>query len=248
MTSNRSDDQILEFQRTVANAMVTKLNTVMKDDSVTISVEMIASRIVASGNSLAVLRNNAVHDYAFDAASILRNIYDVMLQGLYILADPAEREKRAKLYLDFMNVERVRRIELMDKSDTDIAKRFSGSPRRAGAEPAIRKSFDAVKQKYMNKNGNIRHIWYPGNLRNLAKASGLEPEYEIMQKFLSGVVHSSPLTLEEGPIVRDLSPVDLHWQFAFRILGAYADYKGIALNQTESDLIHSARKNVFDWS
>lgn len=42
--------------------------------------------------------------------------------------------------------------------------------------------------------------------------------------------------------------MDWHWRFAFRILGAYAEYKEIALDEIETYLIESARKNVFDLS
>ncbi len=241
-----SDDQILGCHRKIANALVMKLNAQKGAARVAVAMEMIAGRIVDSGNSLAVLRNNALHDYRFDAASILRNIYDVMLQGLYIMADPAERRERAELYLDFMDVERKRRIELMDSSSTDLAKRISDSPKRPSSEPRIETRFNEVKGKYETKKGKMRRDWYPGTLRDLAKAADLEPEYELMQRFLSGVVHSSPLTLKEGPLVRGFLLMDWHWRFAFRILGAYADHKGIALDETEQGLVDAARQNVFD--
>lgn len=249
MTPEMSDDQIhLEYQRAIANGIVTKLNAVQKPGPVAVATEMITGRILASGNSLAVLYNGSPHDWAFDGASILRNIYDVMLQGLYIMADVARRNERAQLYLDFMDVERMRRIELLDASGTDIAKHVSGSPKRPNAEPAIKKRCNAVKAKYVTKKGKLRDTWYRGSLRDLAKASRLEGEYELMQKFLSGVVHSSPLTLEEGPIVHGFLLMDWHWRFAFRVLGTYAAYKGVVLDQTEKDLIASAQRNVFDWS
>ena len=162
------------------------------------------------------------------------------------MADPAKRKDRAQLYLEFMDVERKQRIELMDCSSTDVAKRISGSPKRISSEPKIEKRFNEVKAKYQTEKGTIRRYWYPGTLRDLAKAADLEPEYELMQRLLSGVVHSSPLTLKEGPLVHGFRLIDWHWRFAFRILGAYAEYKGIALDQTEQCLISSARQNVFD--
>lgn len=246
MVPELSDDQILESQRALANGIVTKLNAVQKPGPVAAAIEMIATRLAASGDSLAVLRSNSPHDYRFDAASILRTIYDVMLQGLYIMADPAKREERAQLYLDFMWVERKRRLELMDSSGTDLAKRISGSPKRPNAEPAIEEQFEDVRVKYTSKKGKVRDNWYPGSLRDLAKAAELEAEYELMQKFLSGVVHSSPLTLKDGPLISDYQLIDWHWVFAFRIHGAYAEYKGVTLDETEKELIDSARRNVFD--
>jgi len=241
-----SDDQILECEGAVANGIVTKLNAVQKPGPVAVAIEMIARRVVASGNSLGVLRSCSSHDYMFDAASILRNIYDVMLQGLYIMQDSTKQEERAQLYLDFMHVERKQRIQLMDSSGTDLAKRISGSPKRPSAEPVIEEQFKDVRAKYTGKTGKVRNTWYPGNLCSLATATGLKAEYELMQKFLSGVVHSSPLTLREGPFVPDFLLIDWHWQFEFRILGAYAEYKGVMLDETEKDLIDSARRNVLD--
>jgi len=208
-------------------------------------MEMIARRIVASGNSLAVLRNNAVPDYEFDAASILRSIYDAMLQGLYIMVDPNRRDGRAQLFLDFRDIERKRRIELLDASGTDLAKRVRNSPKRPNAEREMEKRYMAVKARYLNRKGKERNTWYSGSLRDLAKTVGLESEYELIQRFLSGVVHSSPLTIEEGPCVTDFLLMDWHWRFAFRILGAYAEYKEVALDQTEKDLIASSGQNVF---
>jgi len=246
MDSEVSDDQILEDQRTIANGLVTKLKTVHKLGHVAVAIEMILGRIVGSGNSLTILHHKSPPDWTFDGASILRNIYDVMLQGLYIMADPAKQDERAKLYLDFMDVERMRRIDLMDDSGTDVAKHFSGSPKRPKAEPEIKKRFDAVKAPFMTKKNKPRNTWYPGSLRDLAKASNLESEYDLVQRFLSGVVHSSPLTIKEGPIVRGFLLMDWSWRFAFRILGAYAEYKKVTLEETEKALVDSARKNVFN--
>ena len=246
MASSPSHDQSLDSQSLLANQIVSKLNAVYKPGPVAIAIEMVSGRIVGSGNSLAILHRCSPHDWKFDGASILRNIYDVMLQGLYIMADPAKRDERAQLYLDFMDVERKRRIDLMDASETDIAKHVSGSPKRLEAEPAIKQRFDAVRAKFTTKKDKLRATWYPGSLRDLAGASVLEPEYKLMQRFLSGVVHSSPLTLKEGPLVCGFLLTEWHWRFAFRILGAYAEYKGVALDETEMALVDSARTNVFN--
>ncbi|MCY2929587.1 MAG: DUF5677 domain-containing protein [Planctomycetota bacterium] len=246
MASEVSDDQILECQRAVANGILTKLNTIPKPGPVAAAIDMIAGRLVASGNSLLVLRRNSRHDYGFDALSILRTMYDVTLQGLYILADQAKQEERARLYLDFMWVERKQRIELMDSSKTWLAKRLSGSPMRANAEPAIEERFESVKAKYTGKNNKVRGDWFPGRLRDLARATGLEAEYLLMQKFLSGFVHSTPLTIMMGPVVPDFLLIDWHWRFVFRILGSYAEVKAVTLDEKENGLITLSRQNVFD--
>lgn len=247
MTSDLSDTDILRRQQAVAKRIADKLNTVKLPCSVATAMDMLARRIVASGDSLNVLRNNAVPGYVFDAASILRSVYDAMLQGLYIMADPNKRDERAQLFLDFRDIERKRRIGLMDANRTALAKRVSNSPKRPNAEPEIEKRFMAVKPRYLSKKGKVRDTWYSGSLRGLAKAAGLESEYELIQRFLSGVVHSSPLTIQEGPFVSDYL-LDWYWQFTFRMLGAYAEYKKIVLDQTENRLIDSARQNIFNLS
>jgi len=246
MSPETTDGDVLEVWRMVGNKILTKLNATRIPGPVAVVVKMIARRIVASGESLATLRNNSPHDYGFDATSILRTIYDVMLQGLYIMADRNKREERARLYLDFMTGEQKRRIELLDASGTDLAKRFSGSQKRPSAEPEIEKQFNAVKAKFLTNKGKVRKWWYPGTLRNLAKESNLEAEYELMQRFLSGVIHSSPLALKEGAFIKGFLLMDWHWRFAFRIFGAYAEHKGITLDQDEQDLVQMSRKNVFD--
>ena len=246
MGSEGYDDQFLAVQWAVANKIVTKLNAVRKVGCVAVAIEMISRRIIGSGDSLAILHKHSPHDWMFDGISILRNIYDVTLQGLYIMSEPAKRDERAQLYLDFMDVERMKRIGLFDASDTDIAKHFSSSPKRPEAEPAIKQRFDAVKDRFMTKKGELRDYWYRGSLRDLAKASGLEGEYELIQRLLSGVVHSSPLTLRDGPFLTRFFLLDCQWRFAFRILGVYAEYKGIELDETETALIGDARANVFN--
>ncbi|MEI7836429.1 MAG: DUF5677 domain-containing protein [Planctomycetota bacterium] len=230
----------------MANGILAKLNAIEKPGPVTVAIELIVGRLVESGNSLGVLRRNSPHNYRFDALSILRTMYDVTLQGLFIMADCAEREARAQLYLDFMCVERKQRVDRMDSSGTGLAKHVSGSPMRAMGEPAIKEQFKAVQAKYTNKKGKIRTNWYPGNLLDLATATGLEAEYHLMQKLLSGVVHSTPLTLMEGPCVPDFLLIDWHWLFAFRILGAYAGYKGVVLDATEKGLVDLAQTIAFD--
>ncbi len=247
-TPNVPDSEILNVQRNVINGIVARLNALRKSGPVPVAIEMMAGRIVASGNSLAVLSECANHDWSFDAASVLRTIYDVMLQALWIMVSPSEREERARLCLDFIHVERKRRIDLMDGSETDLAKRFSASPKRAGAEPEIKKQFDAVKAAYLTKRRKVRRDWYPGSLRDLAREVRLEEEYVLMQKFLSEVVHSSPLAMKEGPLIRGYRLMDSHWIFAARVLGAYAECMGVALAAEEQGLVDLAPQNVFNLS
>jgi len=245
-----TDDEILERQKNIANDIVTKLNSVRKDTVVTRAVELLMKRIVSGGNTLFILGQLSSpcseHDFALDGASILRGIYDAMLQALYILCDPPECEERARLYLDFYWVEWHEAVRLFDKSPTVLAAKVKNSPKRPQGEPAIQKEFEQVESKFLTKKGGLRQAWYPGTLRNLAKHVGLDTEYELFQRQLSGAVHSSPLSLKDGPIYTGFLLVDLSFRFSFRVLGRFAEYKDVGLEAFEKQMIQDSMRNIFD--
>jgi hypothetical protein len=246
-----TDDEILENEKTIANGIVTKLNSVSKPGTVTKAAELLLRSIVSSGNALYFLRQASLscpqYDFALDGAAILRRIYDAMLQALFILSDPTECEGRAQLYLDYYWVERYVAISLFDKNPTAIANVVKTSPKRKVAEPAIECEFQRVKSKFLTKKGEPRRCWYQGNLRDIAKQVGLESEYELLQKQLSGAVHSSPLFLKDGSIYTGFLLADLSWRFSFRVLGRFAEYKGVALDEIEQDMVKDSSKNIFDY-
>ena len=119
---------------------------------------------------MTILSRESPHNWAVDGASILRTIYDVMLQGLYIMTNATKRDERAQLFFDYMDIERKRRIDDLDASRTDMARHVSGSAKRPGAEPGLIQRFNAVLPKFVKTNGEPRQYWYPGNLKKLAKA------------------------------------------------------------------------------
>ena len=73
----------------------------------------------------------------------------------------------------------------------------------------------------------------------------MEPEYELLQKHLSGVVHSSCYALKEGPLVRGFLLADWAWRFSFRILGKFAEYLNVVLEEHEAEFVGAATENVF---
>jgi hypothetical protein len=241
------DDAILERERAIANSIVEKLNAVAKPDVVTEAVELLLRRIVDAGNSLDVLRNSAPHDFAFDGAMILRGIYDAMLQALYILNDPAKREQRAYLYLDYYWIERREAIRRIDKNPTFLAKRIKNSPKRPKAEPEIEERFNQVKCHFLKRKGQLRWTWYEGNLRTLAQEVGFETEYELLQKQLSGAVLSWPMDLKDGPIFSGFLLLDLAWRFSFRVLGKFAEFKGAILSKDEQEMVRDSFGNIYDY-
>jgi len=239
-------DEMIEFQAITANAIRKKLNGARRESSVTKAVELLLDRIVGAGNSLRVLREHAPHDFTFDGAMILRGIYDTMLQALYILSDPQNQESRARQYLDYSCVEKHNALDLFDNSQTHLGHHISKSSRRAIAEPMIKQDFQQVCQKFKDKKGKIRGQWYEGTLRDLAKAVGFESEYEILQKQLSGIVHSSAWALQEiGTLYKQPLLQMWSWKFSFRILGKYACYAGLTLDGIESELVRRSEFNIF---
>ncbi|NQU21375.1 MAG: hypothetical protein HQ567_08840 [Candidatus Nealsonbacteria bacterium] len=240
------DEQILEFQANTANGIVCRLNASRRDTAVTRAIELLLGRIVGAGNSLRVLHNHAPHEFDFDGAMILRGIYDAMLQALFILHDPAKRDERAQDYLDFYWVEKEKTIGLFDGNRTYLSRRISQSARRPSAEPAIKQEIQRVRPRFENSNGRLRNHWYKGSLRELAGAVGFEAEYEILQQQLSGAVHASAYTLQDGSYYRGFLLLDFAWRLSFRVLGSAAEYVGIELDEAERELVGLSRTNVFD--
>jgi hypothetical protein len=240
-----TDDELLESYRTAGNAIVKKLNDARRDSAVTNAIETLLRRIVAGGDSLGVLREHSRHDFAPDGAVILRAIYDAMLQALYILADPAHCETRAARYLDFRWVEHHNFIDRFDKSPTYLGRRISQSPLRAGAQPGIEQEFQRVRGAFENAKGGLRGSWYEGTLRDLARAVARESEYDILQKHLSGAVHSSAFGLQGASLYQGALLMVIAWRFSFRVLGKLADYAQIELDEHERELIRRSESNVF---
>jgi len=234
-----TDDELLALQASIYDALAKKLYDARRDSSVTRAIELLLGRLVCAGNSLRVLREHAPRDFFFDGAMILRGMYDTMLQALYIMSDPAQQESRATQYLDYYWIEKHEMIAVIDSSTTDVGQRLSRSAKRAGAEPAIEKEFQRVRPIFENNKGKLWNRWYKSDLRKLSKDKdiGLESEYEILQKQLSGAVHSSPYALQEPLLYKGFPLMMFAWKFIFRVLGKFADYNGIALEKHESDLI-----------
>jgi hypothetical protein len=248
-TNLMSIEQLLGMQQDMANEIVKKLNAPQRPTAVTRAIELLLTRIVAGGNSLAVLRQRNVHPYTFDEAMIVRGIYDAMLQALYILDGAATWDERAQMYLDWYWIEKKDEIERYDSNSTFLAQRMSKSPRRPAAEPLFEKKYQEAFPKYATRRGDkTRQHWYCGTLRELAKAvtPSLESEYELLQAYLSGPTHSSVYALSEPPVFDKELLADFAWRFSYRVLGKFACYKGIALTEDEEGMIALATENVFN--
>jgi hypothetical protein len=126
---------------------------------------------------------------------------------------------------------------------------MSKSPRRPTAEAFFQKKYPEVFPKYATKKrGKTRTHWYIGSLRDLAKAirPSLESEYELLQAYLSGSTHSSVYALTDPPVFDKELLADLAWRFSYRVLGKFAQYKGITLTEDEQGMIILATENIFN--
>jgi hypothetical protein len=242
------ESRLHEDKMLIASDLITKLNATQKPDCVLQAMRLISARLVNSGNTLVALYAQKLpYDWTFDGASMLRTSYDVMLQGLYIMIDPKQRTQRAELYLDFMHIERQQRIDLVDRNDTDVARHISNSPLRAETSPLIKKRFDEVKRNYLTKSGNVRKNWHPlNNLKEVAQAVYLGPEYEWLQSTLGKAVHSSPLALEEGTVLPSHQLVNWQFDIILRILGAKMEHVGHALTSQENVHVTLAQENFLN--
>jgi hypothetical protein len=241
-----TNNEMFEIQASNANNIVAKCNDVRRKNSVTNAIGLLLGRIVGAGNSLRVLREHAPHDFTFDGSMILRGIYDAMLQALFILSNPQFQEARASQYLDYSCVEKHKAIDLFDKSQTHLGHRISKSTRRANAEPEIEQEFQKVRQQFESKDGKVRKQWHEGTLRDLAKDVGLESEYEILQKQLSGIVHSSAWAFQNFAAIYNPDLLQTFaWKFSFRVLGKYTCYAGVTLDEIESGLVRRSEFNIF---
>jgi len=180
--------------------------------------------------------------------TLLRAMYDAHLQALYILADPAEAEERAQLFLDYRWIEQRRKQEIIGRNPTRLAQALMQSPMRPMRRAEREANYQKLRLKFLTRSGKKeRANWYPGTLRDLANAIGLESEYEIIQKDLSGSVHSTPSALLAGPSFSEGEHLLLiSWKLVFRVLGRIAEHHGVTLNEEHEKIVEDAMRNLLD--
>lgn len=240
--------QIFDFYTKTGNTILARVNESQKSDDVVQATNLLMARLVQSGNTLRVLHDNATqHDWRLDGASILRTSYDAMLQALYIFHDSTKCEELARRFLDFRIIEHENLLRLFDKSSTTLSQQMANSPRRKVCEPAIKKEFERVCQKYsIDGEKRLPVNWYETNLRELAMKAGYEAEYEILQKQLSAIVHSSVFGIDGTSFFKPIDLMRFQWSFAFRVLDKVATFAGVELSTAESNLLNLSEPNIFD--
>lgn len=215
---------------------------------VTRALEPFKNRINSALESLRVLDRHAQHDFRTDGMTLLRAMYDAHLQALYILADPAQADERAQLFIDYRWIEQRGMQKLLEGNSTALAQALLKSPKRAEGEAAREENYQRLRPKYLTRKGkDVRRNWYPGSLRELAREVGLESEYEILQRDLSGAVHSSPTALLAGASFSEPQHLLLvGWRLMFRVLGRIAQHHGAPLGDEHEEIVRDAMANLYD--
>ena len=158
-------------------------------------------RAVNTWRSIYALWNNCPGTFAVDAGTLLRAMFDAFLQAAFITQDPGKCDERAKLYLEFEDIERWKMIERIFRHDTFLSRHLKASPKRSKAQPRVKARYAQLKKRYLRRNGRVRNSWYAGNLRSMAEKVGKSAEYDQLLALFHGCVHSSPFALRYGPMV-----------------------------------------------
>jgi hypothetical protein len=215
--------------------------------STTRALEPFKNRLNCALESLTALDRFAKHDWRPDGMTLLRAMYDAHLQALYILQDPTKADERAQLFLDFRWIEQRRIQKIIEGNPTRLAQKLLQSPKRAEGEAEREANYQKLRPRFLTKDGKKdRGDWYPGTLRDIAVAVGLESEYEIIQKDLSGAVHSTPTLLLGGPsLSKPEHLLLLGWKLMYRVLGRIAAHHGVPLGRKHEEIIRDAMNNIY---
>jgi len=213
------------------------------------ALEPFKNRISGALDSLTALDRFAKNDWRADGMTLLRAMYDAHLQALYILADPTKADERAQLFLDFRWIEQRRMQKIIERNPTRLARKLMQSPKRLEGEAEREANYQRLRPKFATKDGKKdRGDWYPGTLRDLARAVGLESEYEILQKDLSGAVHSTPTALLGGAsFSKSEHLLLLGWKLMFRVLGRIAEHHGVPVGKDHEEIVRDAMSNIYDF-
>jgi hypothetical protein len=214
-----------------------------------LALEPFKNRLHCALETLTALNRFAKHDSRPDGMTVLRAMYDAQIQALYILADPAEADERAQLFLDFRWIEQRRMQKVIEGNSTRLARALMQSPKRLAGEAEREANYQKLRPKYLTRDGKKdRDHWYAGSLRDLARAVGSESEYEILQTDLSGAVHASPTALLAGASFSETGHLlFIGWKLWFRVLGRIAAHHGVPLSKEQEEHVRDAMSNLYDF-
>ncbi|HEY8667377.1 MAG TPA: DUF5677 domain-containing protein [Tepidisphaeraceae bacterium] len=230
----------------VATRLCGLLENAQRRDIVATVARYQQNRMIGAVNSLTVLRTQSPHHFGFDGAMILRGVYDIYLQALYIMHDPAQQVALATLFSEYACVEKKDLMDLLKGNCTEFSRSIvSSDPWMQGGED-VEEAFEHARANYQGRKQRTRRYWYEGDLRKLAKSVNYEAEYELMQRLLSAPVHSSPFALLSGPPMRRSGYLTISWRLTFRVLAKVMLLHGWeAEDETERLLLNSGAEPIF---
>jgi hypothetical protein len=232
------DTAMIEFVERALGDVLKELNNRRSASSKLQAIFSLTLHAASTWKAMSILMNQSEGQSLREAVSnpitiLLRSFYDAYLQAAYIVQDPAEAELRARNYLDFEYVERMKHMNLALSGTSALSKRIANSTKREAGEAHIRAKFEEVKDRYSRGEGKpgTRNQWYDGSLHDLAKRTGRDDEYRWYFTFSNSSVHAGPLAVKWGP----QAPVrgDLVWvlvPLGLQMVKLARDSCGLSLN------------------
>ena len=236
----------ITLHRNVVSGLLTKLAIHPLSDPDTVAVfDLAIDRLLNAVESLGLLEADA-DDHYRDSAVIVRAMYDLHVQFLFILH--ADTPARARMFLDFAKVEIYSVIERFESESLKLSAELQKHPKYQTARANHKAMHDAVKPHFEyaggNKKGETRPQWHKEQLCQMAEPLGLGPECRVLHKLLSAAVHSSATTL-----LHDLLPgTSLYydgWRLTLRVIASIAAYRGVPFEPHEQEVFAQAMSSFF---
>ena len=174
-------------------------------------------------------------------------MFDACFQAEFIFSDPAKREERAQLYLEFEHVERYESKEKVLSHSNPFADRLRSSPKRTSeAEKWVLDEYNRVKPLYLNGKKRPRKTWYEGTLWDVAKDLGKVDEYDTFVATYQGCVHSSALAIRIGPLVTPEHVLTMASLIAARVAKVNVHYGGLPIEDGNREILDALCKSILD--
>jgi hypothetical protein len=231
-------DQLFRF-------IMTATKEASESDQVARGLFHLLFRCVLTRQSINLLADTLNDQAENDCCALLRCIWDAHIQAAYMVSDPSKSDERAQAYFDFVWVERREMHRFVFSHDTDISRDLAKSPDRTVGEPNLEAQFQRVLPRFKLKNGRPRHHWYPGTLRDLAKALGNEAEFDTLYWHLHSSVHSSTRVVKNGPSISAEHVGDWASIIAARIADLVVSRLRINLPEEAAALLQTLAKTDF---
>jgi hypothetical protein len=212
------------------------------DNPVDRAAGFFVSRLNQTFSVLAYLRLNYTGPFEHEACVLLRSMYDVCLQLLYLLHDNTKASERAEDFEAFRELERDKHLRSCEShASIPFFRKLVNSPLRSQNEPELRKRIAAAKKRFDNaKHKN----WYKTDLKQVARAVGYPEEYDGLIASLNHSVHASP-SAKGGAVVREEHLLVYGWTLCFRAIGRLMEYKAIRPDKDLAESLDAAKKSIF---